>query len=225
MATSGTYSFAPSIGSLAANALGRCRIRRTEITPQHMEDVFLETNLMQASWGADGITFFTVVRTDQALTQGVATYSVLPTSTVDVLDVYINNGSSNRLIVGFSRTDYASLANPTEQGFPTSFWFDRVLAPTITLWPTPDGAATYTMSYYVYTQPQDAVLAQGGNAGIPYFWLDAFTAGLAYRLSRIYAPDLEAQRKLDAKEAYDIASKQAEDVPLYITPGLSGYYR
>ena len=223
MAISGTYTFNPPIGSLALAAFSRCQVKRTELTPQHMEDAYLETNLMQSDWGADGITFWTVQLVSQALTQGIAVYTV-PSNAVTVLDVYVNNGSSNRLLFPFSRTDFASLAEPTQQGSPTSFWQDRLLTQTLTLWPVPDGSATYTMSYYIYTQPQDAVIRQGGNAAIPYYWLDAYTAGLAHRLSRIYAPALEDKRKQDATEAYNRACKQAEIVPLYITPGLSGYF-
>lgn len=190
-----------------------------------MEDAYLETNLMQADWGADGITFFTVQLITQPLTPGVPTYAI-PSNAVTVLDVYVSvNGSQNRLLFPFSRTDYASLAEPLETGFPTSYWQDRLLTQSLTLWPVPDGNATYVMSYYVYNQIQDATIAQGGNAAIPYFWLDAYTAGLAHRLSRIYAPALEDKRKIDAQEAYAKASKQAEIVPLFITPALVNYFR
>src|ERR1700724_4670258 len=124
MANSGTYNFNLSLGSLALNAFSRCGIRRTELTPQHMETAYIETNLLQENWGADGITWWTVELLSQPLTQGVATYPV-PANVVSVLDIYINNGTSNRLITNFSRTDYASLANPSEQGFPTVAWFNR----------------------------------------------------------------------------------------------------
>lgn len=184
----------------------------------------MESNLLQASWAADGITWWTVQLISQALTQGTATYTV-PSNAVSVLDVYINNGSSNRLIMPFSRTDYASLATPTQQGFPTTFWWDRVIPSTITLWPVPDGAANYTMSYYIYTQNQDVTIRQGGNVNLPFFWLDAFTADLAHRLSRHHAPQLEAVRKQDKIEAYALANKQVENENIYITPGLQGYFR
>ena len=220
---SNTYAFQPTIGSVTLNAFARCGVRRTEVLAQHMEDAFQETNLMQSDWGADNITFWTVQKIDQPLTQGTATYTV-PSNAITVLDLYVNNGSSNRLLFGFSRTDFASLANPNQQGFPTSYWQDRLLTQTLTLWPVPDGSATYTMSYYVYTQTQDAIAKQGGAAAVPFYWLDAWTAGLAYRLSRIYAPQLEDKRKVDAQEAYAKASKQNEQVPIYITPGLSGYF-
>lgn len=194
------------------------------ITPQHMEDAWMESNLLQADWGADGITWWTVDKIDQPLTTGTATYDV-PTNVVSVLDVYINNGSSNRLIFPFSRTDYASLATPNQQGFPTVFWWDRTLASTITLWPVPDNTSTYTMSYYVYRQTEDASIRQGGNAAVPYFWLDAYVADLAHRLARHYAPALEAARMADRDRAYQRACDQVETAAIYVTPGLSGYFR
>ncbi len=224
MPTSNTYSFNPPIGTLTLNAFARCGVRRTELTPQHMEDAYLECNLLQSDWSADGIIWFTVERVDQPLTAAAPTYG-LPTNTVTILDVYITANGQNRLIMPFSRTDYASLANPLQQGFPTSFWFDRALTPTITLWPVPDSATTYSMSYYVYTQLEDALLRGGGKAAIPYWWLNAYVADLAHRLSRIYAPNLEQLRKADRDEAYARACRQVEPSAIFITPGLSGFYR
>lgn len=224
MANSGTYNYAPTIGTLTLTALSRCGVKRTEILAEHMSNAFEEANLLQASWGTDGITFFTVDKVVQPLTQGTATYTV-PSNVVSVLDVYISNGSSNRLIFPFSRTDYASLAEPNEQGFPTVFWWDRALSPTLTLWPVPDNNAAYTMTYYTYNQIEDAVVRQGGSPAVPYWWYDAYVADLAHRLSRHHAPALEAVRKQDKIEAYATASKQVENEPIYITCGLSGYYR
>lgn len=228
MATSDQYAFNPPIGTLTLNAFARCGVRRTMLTAQHMEDAYLECNLLQSDWSADGIVWWTVLQVNQPLTAGSPTYAI-PTNTVSVLDVYISpngpGGGSNRLILPFSRTDYASLAQPTMQGFPTSFWFDRALSPTITLWPVPDASTNYVMSYYIYTQPEDAVLRGGGNAAVPYWWLNAYTADLAHRLSRIYAPQLEAVRKVDRDEAYQRAAKQVEPSYMYIQPGLAGYFR
>ena len=228
MATSDTYNFNPGIGTLTLNAFARDGVRRTMLTAQHMEDAFLECNLLQSDWSADGIVWWTVLQVNQPLTAGSATYAI-PANTVSVLDVYISpngpTGGSNRLILPFSRTDYASLAQPSQQGFPTSFWYDRALSPTLTLWPVPDDSTSYIMTYYIYTQPEDAVLRGGGQAAIPYWWLNAYTADLAHRLSRIYAPQLEPMRKVDRDEAYQRASKQVEPSPIYITPGLSGYFR
>jgi hypothetical protein len=212
---------------MALSAFARCGIRRTELLAQHMEDAFLESNYLQSSWAADGITFWTVALNTQLLTAGVATYTV-PANAITVLDVYIVPGTAglvnNRLIFPFSRTDFASLGNPQTQGFPTSYWVDRVIPQTITLWPVPDASASYTMNYYTYNQIQDASLRNGTQPQIQFWWIDAYIADLAHRLSRIYAPQMEQLRKADKMEAYQIASKQAENVDFYITPGLSGYF-
>lgn len=191
-----------------------------------MQDAYFETNLMQAGWVNDGLTLWTVDLQTIPLVTGTATYSV-PSNTVMILDLYIEvSNNNNRLIYPFSRTDYASLANPQEPGVPTSFWFDRTLSPTVTFWPIPDNGGPYTAQYYRYRQIQDANIQNGGNAEIPFLWLDAFVAGLAHRLSRMYAPALEQQRKADYDIAYGLAAKQGvENVPLYLQPGLQGYYR
>jgi hypothetical protein len=223
--TSGTFTFNPSLGEFLLNAFSRCQVKRTEILPQHIADARMEANLLQTEWSNQGVTLWTVDLQTFAMVQGTATYTV-PPETVMILDLYINNGSSNRLIMPFSRTDYASLAEPLQQGFPTSFWFDRLVSPTVTFWPVPDNNAVYTCSYYRYRQIQDANTAQGATIEAQYLWLDAFAAGLSHRLSRMYAPHLEQLRKTDAMEAFALAAKQGvENVPLYINPGLMGYYR
>jgi hypothetical protein len=225
MATSGTYNFAPAIGTLTITALSRIGIRQTAITQQHMQMAYMEANLLQAQWAADNITWFTVNKTDPiTLEAGTATYDVDP-EIVSVLDLYITANDQNRLIMPMSRTDYASLANPDQEGFPTTFWWNRALSPTITLWPVPDDETDYTMTYYYYTQMEDAEIRSGGQAAIPYWYYEAYTADLAHRLSRHFAQGLEQARKADRDEAYVVANKQVENSPMYITPGLSGYFR
>jgi len=163
------------------------------------------------------------------LTQGVATYS-LPAETLMVTDAYVRTGSGqqtvDRMIFPISRTEYAAITNKQSQATPNQFWFDRLISPTITFYQVPDGNGPYTVYYYRVRQIQDATLPNGYNVEIPFVWLDALASGLAYRLSRIYAPQLEQQRKADAEEAWQLAAGQdVENVGMAIVPGLSGYYR
>ena len=230
MATSNTYSYNPVLGSLFLTAYSRIGVKRTELTPQHMEDARNEANLLQVKFVNEGVLLWTQDLQTFTMVAGTATYNV-PPETVMVLDLYISpnaggNAGQNRLIYPFSRTDYASLANPMEPGFPTSFFFLRTVNPTLTFWPVPDNNTVYQCSYWRYRQIQDADPTQGGNAELQYLFLDAYVAGLAHRLSRHYAPPLEAQRKVDADDAFALAMKQnTENVPLYLTVGLSGYFR
>lgn len=230
MTTSGQFFYNPVLGSLFQTAFSRIGVKRTELLPQHMDDARNEANLLQVKFVNEGVLLWTQDLQTFTMVAGTATYPV-PADTVMVLDLYVapNAGSStgqNRLIYPFSRTDYASLANPQEQGFPTSFFFLRTVNPTLTFWPIPNNNTTYQCSYWRYRQIQDADPAQGGNAELQYLFLDAYVAGLAHRLARMYAPALEAQRKIDADESFALAMKQnTENVPLYLQCGLSGYFR
>jgi hypothetical protein len=225
MATSGTYAFSPSIGNLALSAYSRIQIRRPALLPEHMADAYAETNYMLSSWSNMAPNLWTVDLVTQTLTASTATYDVDP-KTVMILDAYITVDSQDRLIFPISRTEYASYVNKTDEGVPTVFWFDRILAPTITLWLVPDSNATYILNYYRCTQNQDANLQSGETPAIPYRFVDAMVAGLAHRLARIYKPELEQVRKQDAMEALAIAQTQdVENVPMSIQPQLQGYYQ
>jgi hypothetical protein len=228
--TSGTYNFAPSLGETVLNAFSRIGIRRTEILQTHLADARLEANLLLAKIANQQPNLWTVDLQALPLLQGTTTYTV-PAETAMILDAYIRFGSpfTDRVIYPISRTEYSTYPEKTLQAFPTVFWFDRLISPTITLWPVPDGNGPYTLFYYRVRQIQDASYSDGTNAldiELPYLWLDAFVAGLAARLARIYAPPLEGQRKMDADEAWALASKQdVENVNIMMSPGLSFYFR
>jgi hypothetical protein len=124
-----------------------------------------------------------------------------------------------------SRTDYASYAAKLTEGIPTVYWFNRLISPTFTVFPVINTSG-YLFNYYAAVQLQDAALTSGQTPDVPYLWLDAMVAGLSHRLARVYAPPLEAQRKADAKEAWDIAAEQnVENVPVKISPSIGRYYR
>lgn len=224
MASSGTYAFSPSVGNLALSAFSRIQIRRPALLAEHMADAYSETNYMLSSWSNMAPNLWTVDLVTQTLTASTATYNV-DAKTVMILDAYITIDSQDRLIFPISRTEYASFPDKTAEGVPSVYWFDRILAPTITLWLVPDDS-TLTLSYYRCTQNQDANLQSGETPAIPYRFIDAMVAGLAHRLARIYAPQLEQIREQDAIKALAIAQTQdVENTALVIVPGTQSYWR
>ena len=226
--TSGTYAFAPSVGETGLYAFGACGIRRTALTQQHFEDLRMAANMTLGRWSSQGVNLWQVDLQCINLVQGQSTYQV-PSNTIVMLDGYVRiSGGANpidRLILPVSRTEYASYANKAQQGFPTVFWFDRLLSPTVTLWPVPNGQQTQ-FKYYRLRQTQDAELTNGQSAEIPYYFLEAFALALSYRLAIIWAPDRVPGLKALADESWGIASNQnTETANVYVSPQLSGYYR
>jgi len=230
MATSGTTSFAPGMGELVLYAFGLAGVRRTAVLQEHMADARIAANMMLARWANNGPNLWTVDLQTVPLVAGTATYSVLA-STVMILDAYIRTTPSggnpvDRPITPISRTDYASFPNKESEGYPTVYWFDRLISPTITLWQVPDDTLTYELRYYRFRQIQDAGFTSGQNVEIPYRWLAAFAVGLAEWLAMTYAPDRVAGLSARAQTLYDEAMEQdVENVPMFLTPGLGGYYR
>ena len=237
MASSGTYSFSASNGECVLAAFERVYIRAPELRQEHMLTARRELNLLFVEWSNRQPNLWSVVRTQVALTPGVATIN-LPIQTVLVLDasIVLNFGSSNesrRYITPISRTEYLSYANQQTPGPPTVWWMDRLISPTLTFYPVPDSNGPYTFDYFACNQIQDANLAGGETPNVPYRWLDALVSGMVSRFARIYPPPpgVEALtfRKLckeDAQEAWAIAATQdTENVPLVLAPSLSGYYR
>lgn len=228
MATSGTYNYSMSNADMVMSAFALLQIRRTSVLAEHMADARTQLNLLLSSWSNLQVNLWSVDLVTVPLVQGQATYSVDP-STVMILDAYLSfNGAplSNRLLFPISRTEYASYSNPAAPGVPSVFWYDRLINPTITLWLVPDQTSSYTLNYYRCRQIQDANLPAGETPEIPYRWLDAMVTGLAARLAKIYAPQLEDKREADAQKAWNIAATQdTENVDLVLAPQIGNYFR
>lgn len=235
-------AFTPNTGEIIVGAFARLSIRRTELTVTHLSDARHEANLLQAQWGNRGPNLWTVDQQELQLTQGTLVYP-LPSDTIEVLEVYISSGAVgdtgedagsdanvasistfDRQLSLIGRDDYLDISNKQKQGRPNSVWFQRGLLPKLNVWPSPD--QSYTLYFWRTRQIGTASISDGASPEVPYLWIDAFTAGLAHRLARIYAPQMEGIRKADATEAWQIAADQdTEKTPMYISPDVGRYYR
>lgn len=233
MTTSGTYNYNPSLGELTLYAFNLCGIRNTEIVQEHMESARMAANLLLGRWSSQGVNLWMVNQKTIPLTQGVSTYNFSDygiTNNIVMLDTYIqtvdsSGNSTDRLILPISRTEYASYPNKAQQGFPTTYWQDRLISSTVTLWPVPDGSET-SLVFYQVCQIDDANFTSGQTVNVPVYFLEAFAYGLAQRLATIWSPDKAVGLKAVADEAYQIAAMQnVETAAFYISPSLSGYYR
>jgi hypothetical protein len=230
MTTSGTYAFNPSLGEMTLYAYNLIGVRNTAVLQEHMEAARMATNMMLSRWANQGVNLWAVDLITTPLVTGQATYNV-DANTVVMLDAYVQNDDSganiDRIIMPISRTEYASYPNKEQQGFPTVFWFDRLLSPTVTLWPVPNtDNGPQSLKYYRVRQIQDSALQNGQTVEIPYLWLEAFAYGLAHRLATIWSPDKVMMLKPLADESYSIAAQQnVETAQQYFSPMISGYFR
>jgi len=230
MATTGTYVYNPSLGEITLYAYNLIGVRNTALLQEHMEAARMAANMLCSRWANQGVNLWAVDLITTQLVTGQATYPV-DANTVMILDAYVTNDQTgeniDRIILPISRTEYASYPNKEQQGFPTVYWFDRLLNPTVTLWPVPNtDNGPSTLKYYRVRQLQDTALQNGAQVEIPYRWMEAFAYGLAQRLATVWAPDKLSIMKPMADEAYDIAARQdTENAQFYVSPQLAGYWR
>ena len=226
---SGTYTFFPSNAEIIAGAYARIQIFRPEIEPKHILDAVGELNFFLAAFNDVGPNRAQIDTVQVPLVQGTATYS-LPANTVMVTDAYLTypsgSATSDAYLFPISRTEYAALPNKTTQQRPNQYWLNRQQVPQITVYPVPDGNGPYTLNCVRFRQVQDSIVSNSVTPEVPNRALDCIIAGLAHRLARIYRPELEDKRKIDAGEAWGLYAKQdTENVGLYIQPGTASYWR
>ncbi len=231
MSSSGTYNFALTTGQSVLTAFRRCRVFAPSLRQDHMIAAREEMNLLFVEWSNKQVNLFKVVLNSIPMVSGTLTYPI-PANVIMILDAVIstNQGQTTQqdiTVTPLSRTEYMTLASKQIPGRPTSFWFNRTPpSQTVTMYPAPDSSGPFFFNYYACLQMQDANLPGGETPDIPFRWLDAYISGLSHRFARIYAPDLEDKRKIDAMEAWKVAATQdTENVALSLAPSIKTYYR
>lgn len=230
MTTSNTYTFNPSLGEIVLYAFNMIGIRPASLLQEHMESARMASNMLLASFSNQGVNLWAVDLVTVPLVNDQKTYPV-DGNTVMILDAYIQSDMTgediDRIILPVSRTEYSSYPNKDQRGFPTVYWFDRLISPTVTLWPVPYASSgNQFLKYYRVRRLQDSALQNGQSVEVPYLWLDAFATNLAMRLAMIWSPDKMAMLKPLADEAYKIAASQnIEQAQQYISPMVAGYWR
>lgn len=184
-------------------------------------------NLLFADWGNRGLNMWEYFEQTQLLTYGVGAY-ILDTdsSIVDVIEqvVQLPPGSTGQQTARINMTrvsisTQATRTNPTVTGRPTEVYYHRgVTGMTANVWPLPGSDGPYTLVLHVVKRIQDAG-AYTNTADLPFRFLPAFIAGLAYYIAqkKLVGQDQSGytsfteQRILRLKQEYEEAWALAAD--------------
>ena len=214
MTTSGTANFDLDLNEIAEEAWERCGAELRD--GYSLRTTRRSLNLLFADWANRGINLWTIEQGQQVLTPGTATYT-LPADTVDLIEHVIRTGAGNvstqvdLTITRISVSTYSSIPNKLQQARPIQVWINRqAAAPQFTVWPVPDGSQTYTFVYWRLRRIQDAGAGGTYTQDIPFRFLNALVAGLAYYLSMKIPGAADRMQVLKAQydEAWDLASTE-----------------
>jgi hypothetical protein len=193
MTTSGTSSFDLQITDLFEEAYERAGSEMR--SGYDFRTARRSFNLLTSEWANRGINLWTVESGSIALVAGTATYN-LPVDTIDLIEHVIRQNPGNastQTDISISRisvSTYSTIPNKLNTGRPIQVYINRqsgattptgIQYPTITVWPVPSDNS-YTFVYWRLRRIQDAGNGDG-TADIPYRFLPALTAGLAYQIA------------------------------------------
>ena len=221
MATSGTTAFNPDILEIIQEAYEL--VGKDMRSGYELRTARRSLNMLMQEWANRGINFWTIESVSAAVNAGTTSVS-LDTDTVDVLEVSWRTGSGasqqDRTMTRMSMHEWAQTANKNATSTPSQYWVQRIVPPTLYLWPVPSEAGT--LVYYKVRRLEDAG-AYTNTVDLPARFLPAVTAGLAYYLS-IKTPEAEGRipfLKQHYEEQYAMAADEdRERAPLRLVPKL-----
>ena len=234
--SSGTYLFDPANAQLVMEAFDRCDLPFPANDRHKLISARMSLNLELQSWSNRGVALWEIISGTINLAApvgnvGQATYT-LPATLIMLTEMYFTTVNGNgtglnydRWMDPITRTQYAQLPNKLQAGQPSQYWYQRLLAPQVSIYQTAfAGAPNYLLSWFGLQQIQDAGIASGETPNIPYRAFDALAAGLARRFAEKWAPARLAEKTALAAEAWDaFTANDDEPGPLLLQPNVAGY--
>jgi hypothetical protein len=228
---SGTSSFNLDLNNLVEEAFERCGSELR--TGYDLRTARRSLNLLTIEWANRGINLWTIEQGTIPLVQGQITYD-LPADTIDLLDQVVRTGTGQNQtdinITRISESTYITIPNKNAQGRPIQLWINRqsgaayptgVKFPQVNIWPVPEQSDYYTLVYYRLRRIQDA--GEGGThtQDIPFRFLPAMVAGLAYHMSLKIPeamPRIEMLKTIYEQEFQLAADEDREKASLRLAP-------
>jgi hypothetical protein len=219
--TSGTSSFNLDINNLVEESFERCGSELR--TGYDLRTARRSINLLTIEWANKGINLWTVEQGEILLNTNQIIYN-LPVDTIDLLDHVVRTGTGQNQtdinITRISGSTYSTIPNKNAQGRPIQVWINRqsgatnpapdgINYPSINIWPLPEQDNFYTFVYWRLRRIQDAGDNGTNTQDIPFRFLPAMVAGLAYHLSMKIPEALPRVQML--KAVYDETFQNAAD--------------
>lgn len=172
--------------------------------------------LLSIEWGNRGLNLWTIEDVSVDLNQGVPEY-FLPDDTIDLIEHNLRywNADTGRPtdypLVRRSIDEYSVIPNKWSQGRPTTILVRRNIKPSFVLWQVPDRDLYYQVVYSRLRRMASVGPGGTGAPDMPWRFLPAMIAGLAFYLA-LKSTDAGAQQRVPMlKAAYEEQFTLASD--------------
>lgn len=170
--------------------------------------------LLSIEWGNRGLNLWTVEDESIPLVKGVREYA-LPDDTIDLIEHVLRRADTSGHPTDYplsrmSISEYDAIPSKTSLGRPTIVRIQRRIHPSVILWQVPERDG-YSLAYSRLRRMASVGAGGTGEAELPFRFIPAMTAGLAYYLA-LKSPKPEAMQKVPVlKAAYEEQFTLASD--------------
>jgi hypothetical protein len=210
MASSGTYSWAPTVEQIINEAFERARIDPATVTVYQQFSARVSLNSLLTAWSNLGVHMWTVEQRTLTLVAGTASYN-LPAEVIDVLNAVVRRSGVDTMMTPMGREDYLAIPNKTTRGRPTQYFVDRQAAqPVMKLWLVPENS-TDTIIYNDFRRFQDIKADMTQTPDVVNRYIDALFDDLALRVHRKFGEDPKIREELREVAAASFKAARMED--------------
>lgn len=135
-------------------------------------------------------------------------------ATLDIAELYFNNNVIDSPLSRMSWSEYHTAPNKEQTNTPSQYFFDRQINPILRLYATPNNL--YNCLYYTFKRQVQDIGSMIDTAEIPYRFMEALTADLAYRIAvKEKKLDIIQILKSESIDAFrEVAFEDEESVPV-----------
>lgn len=137
-------------------------------------------------------------------------------ATLALQELYFCTQDTDIQMGRISQQEYFSFTDKTSTGTPTSYFVDRQISPVLRIWRPSNGQTT--MLFYTRIRQMQDIGNTANTVDVPYRFLEAVTAALAYRMAMKFAPDRVDMLEKQAVAAIKAAQEEDDQrVPMRLT--------
>lgn len=205
MATSGTFTWRPTVHEIIDEAAERARLDALALTPLQQFSTRRSLSSILTAWANEGINQWRIESRTQTMTDGDDDF-VLTTGDIDILFAVLRRSGVDTPMIPISREEYLAIPDKTVDGRPDRYMIekDRDLTVTCTVWPVPENS-TDVMAYNALRLHEDVKADMTQHADVHRLYMDALFDALALRMAKkwsgitITRPDGTSYRQRDEK--------------------------
>jgi hypothetical protein len=192
----GLYSqFTLEIAEMFEEAFERAQLSPQAIGPEHINSAMRSVKLLLSEWQTIGLRDLAMKSATETLVTGVNTWT-MPVGAVDIFDAVLRRDGNDTPMYRMARKEYLEIATKDSRGRPDRYFVDRKYNQNIVyLWPTPENSTDQIVYEYMRS------LSDPGRTAnileLPPYIMEAFTAGLAMKISQKYSRDVYNDLRID----------------------------